>query len=278
MSNNWIVENLNNAIGTWNEKLSEIWRLLTESPQNFKDGSIWTVMVNINDALKAIGYALLVLFFLMGIMKQLNSFSDLRRPEQALKLFIRFVLAKAAVTWGLDLMMAMFTIAQGIIGKIMETSGVAGQGGTYLPESMIQTIESCGFWESVPLWAVTLIGSLIVTILSFIMIMTVYGRFFRIYIYAAIAPIPLSSFAGEETSHVGKSFMKSYAAVCMEGAIIVLACIIYSLFASTPPSVDVSATAVTQVWKYVGELIFNMLVLVGTIKLSDRVVKDMMGL
>ena len=277
-SNNWIVENLNNAIGTWNEKLSEIWRLLTESPQDFKGGSIWSVMVNINDALKAIGYALLVLFFLMGIMKQFNSFSELRRPEQALKLLIRFVLAKAAVTWGFDLMMAMFTIAQGIIGKIMETSGVSGQGGTYLPDSMIQTIESCGFWESVPLWAVTLIGSLIVTILSFIMIMTVYGRFFKIYIYAAIAPIPLSSFAGEETSHVGKSFMKSYAAVCMEGAIIVLACIIYSLFASTPPSVDISATAVTQVWKYVGELIFNMLVLVGTIKLSDRVVKDMMGL
>ena len=277
-SNNWIVENLNNAIGTWNEKLSEIWRLLTESPQDFKGGSIWGVMVNINDALKAIGYALLVLFFLMGIMRQFNSFSELKRPEQALKLFIRFVLAKAVVTWGLDLMMAMFTIAQGIIGKIMETSGVAGQGGTYLPESMIQTIESCGFWESVPLWAVTLIGSLIVTILSFIMIMTVYGRFFKIYIYAAIAPIPLSSFAGEETSHMGKSFMKSYAAVCLEGAIIVLACIIYSLFASTPPSVDISATAVTQVWKYVGELIFNMLVLVGTIKLSDRVVKDMMGL
>lgn len=278
MSNNWIVENLTNALNTWNEKLSEIWRLLTESPQNFKGGSIWTVMVNINDALKAIGYALLVLFFLMGIMRQFNSFSELKRPEQALKLFLRFVLAKAAVTWGLDLMMAMFTIAQGIVAKIMETSGVVGQGGMSLPQSMIDTIEACGFWESVPLWAVTLIGSLIVTILSFIMIMTVYGRFFKIYIYAAIAPIPLSSFAGEETSHVGKSFIKSYAAVCLEGAIIVLACIIYSLFAASPPSVDPSTTAVTQVWKYVGELIFNMLVLVGTIKLSDRVVRDMMGL
>ena len=278
MSNNWIVENLTNALNTWNEKLSEIWRLLTESPQSFKGGSIWNVMVNINDALKAIGYALLVLFFLMGIMRQFNSFSELKRPEQALKLFLRFVLAKAAVTWGLDLMMAMFTIAQGIVAKIMETSGVVGQGGMSLPQSMIDTIEACGFWESVPLWAVTLIGSLIVTILSFIMIMTVYGRFFKIYIYAAIAPIPLSSFAGEETSHVGKSFIKSYAAVCLEGAIIVLACIIYSLFAASPPSVDPSATAVTQVWKYVGELIFNMLVLVGTIKLSDRVVRDMMGL
>ena len=278
MSNNWIVENLTNALNTWNEKLSEIWRLLTESPQSFKGGSIWNVMVNINDALKAIGYALLVLFFLMGIMRQFNSFSELKRPEQALKLFIRFVLAKAAVTWGLDLMMAMFTIAQGIVAKIMETSGVTGQGGMSLPQSMIDTIEACGFWESVPLWAVSLIGSLIVTILSFIMIMTVYGRFFKIYIYAAIAPIPLSSFAGEETSHVGRSFIKSYAAVCLEGAIIVLACIIYSLFAASPPSVDPSATAVTQVWKYVGEMIFNMLVLVGTIKLSDRVVRDMMGL
>ena len=278
MSNNWIVENLTNALNTWNEKLSEIWRLLTESPQSFKGGSIWNVMVNINDALKAIGYALLVLFFLMGIMRQFNSFSELKRPEQALKLFLRFVLAKAAVTWGLDLMMAMFTIAQGIVAKIMETSGVVGQGGMSLPQSMVDTIEACGFWESVPLWAVTLIGSLIVTILSFIMIMTVYGRFFKIYIYAAIAPIPLSSFAGEETSHIGKSFIKSYAAVCLEGAIIVLACIIYSLFAASPPSVDPSATAVTQVWKYVGELIFNMLVLVGTIKLSDRVVRDMMGL
>ena len=278
MSNNWIVENINNAINTWNEKLSEIWRLLTESPEAFKGGTIWNVMVNINDALKAIGYALLVLFFLMGIMRQFNSFQELKRPEQALKLFIRFILAKAAVTWGLDLMMAMFTIVQGIIAKIMEASGVVGKGGTYLPQRMIDTIESCGFWESVPLWAVTLIGSLIVTILSFIMIMTVYGRFFKIYLYAAIAPIPLSAFAGEETSHIGKSFMKSYAAVCMEGAIIMLACIIYSLFASSPPSVDTSATAVTQVWTYVGELIFNMLVLVGTIKLSDRVVRDMMGL
>lgn len=63
-----------------------------------------------------------------------------------------------------------------------------------------------------------------------------------------------------------------------EGAIIVLSCIIFSLFASSPPVVDSSAAAVTQVWKYIGELIFNMLVLVGTIKISDRIVREMMGL
>lgn len=278
MSNNWVVENLENALDTWNGKLAEIWRLISESPESFKGGGIWDVMMNINGALKAIGYALLVLFFLMGIMRQFNSFQELKRPEQALKVFIRFVLAKAAVTWGLDLMMAMFTIVQGIIGTIMTASGITGQGAAYLPQSMIDTIESCGFWESIPLWAVTLIGSLLVWILSFIMILTVYGRFFKLYIYAAIAPVPLSTFAGEETSHIGKSFLKSFAAVCLEGAVIVLACIIYSLFAASPPSVAAGASAVTQVWTYIGELLFNMLVLVGTIKLADRVVREMMGL
>lgn len=278
MSNNWVVENLENALDTWNGKLAEIWRLISESPESFKGGGIWDVIVNINGALKAIGYALLVLFFLMGIMRQFNSFQELKRPEQALKVFIRFVLAKAVVTWGLDLMMAMFTIVQGIINTIMSASGITGQGAAYLPQSMIDTIESCGFWESIPLWAVTLIGSLLVWILSFIMILTVYGRFFKLYIYAAIAPVPLSTFAGEETSHIGKAFLKSFAAVCLEGAVIVLACIIYSLFAASPPSVAAGVSAVTQVWTYIGELLFNMLVLVGTIKLADRVVREMMGL
>jgi hypothetical protein len=278
MSNNWVVENLQNALNMWNDKLSEIWRLISESPETFKGGGIWDVMVDINGALKAIGYALLVLFFLMGIMRQFNSFQEIKRPEQALKLFVRFALAKAAITYGLDLMLAMFKIVQGIITKIMEASGFTGSQNITLPQSMIDTIESCGFWESIPLWAVTLIGSLLVWVLSFVMILTVYGRFFKMFIYVAVAPIPLATFGGEETSHIGKSFLKTFAAVCLEGSVIVLACIIYSMFASSPPSVSASASAVTQVWTYVGELLFNMLVLVGTIKLSDRVVREMMGL
>ena len=278
MSNNWIVENLENALNTWNEKMSEIWRLLTESPESFKGGSIWNVMVNINGAVKAVGYSLLVLFFVVGITRQFTSFQEIKRPEQAIKLFLRFVIAKGLVTWGLELMTAMFTVAQGIIGKIMAASGIAEQGNLYLPQEIVQAIHDCGFWESIPLWAVTLIGGLVILILSFIMILTVYGRFFKLYLYVAISPIPLSAFAGEETAHIGKGFLKSFAAVCMEGTIIVLACIIYSMFSSSPPSVNPDAEAVTQVWTYIGELIFSMLVMVGTVKMSDRVVKDMMGL
>lgn len=277
-STNWVVQNLQNALNTWNSKLGEIWTLITQSPEEFKDGTIWNVITDIHGALQAIGYSLLVLSFVVGVMKTCGNFAELKRPETAVKMFIRFILAKASISYGLELMMTLFGIVQGIAAKIMATSGLASVTETVLPKSIIQAIEDSGFWESVPLWAVTLIGSLFITVLSFIMIMTVYGRFFKVYLYTAIAPIPLSAFAGEPSSSVGKSFIKSYAAVCLEGAIIVLGCIIFSLFASSPPVVDETAAAVNQVWSYVGEIIFNMIVLVGTVKMSDRVVKEMMGL
>ena len=278
MSDNWVVQNLQNALDTWNSKLGEIWQLVTQTPETFKGGSIWNVILNIHGAIRAIGLALLVLFFVVGVMKTCGSITEVKKPEHALKLFIRFAIAKIVVTYGLDLMLSLFKIVQGVISTIIQASGLGGATSTTLPQEIITTVEKCGFFESIPLWAVTLIGGLFITVLSFIMIMTVYGRFFKLYLYTAIAPIPLSTFAGEPTQSVGKSFIKSYCAVCLEGAIIVLSCIIFSLFASSPPVVDANAAAVTQVWKYIGELIFNMLVLVGTIKLSDRVVREMMGL
>lgn len=278
MSDNWVVQNLENALETWNSKLSEIWQLLTTSPQQFKGGSIWSVMVNINGAVQAIGLALLVLFFVVGVVRTCGSFTDVKKPEHALKLFIRFAIAKGVITYGLELMLSLFDIVQGTISTIMTSAGFGTPNQTTLPAEMVTTIESCGFFESIPLWAVTLIGGLFITVLSFIMIMTVYGRFFKLYMYTALAPIPLSTFAGEPSQNVGKSFIKSYCAVLLEGAVIVLACIIFSLFASTPPVVNPDAAAVTQVWAYIGELVFNMLVLVGAVKMSDRIIREMMGL
>lgn len=277
-SDNWVVQNLVNALETWNSKLAEIWQIITQSPETFKGGDIWNVIVSINGALQAIGYALLVLFFVVGVVKTCGSFVEVKKPEHALKLFIRFAIAKGVITYGLELMMALFEIIQGVMSTIMNAAGFGQPQQTVLPEEIVTAVEDCGFFESIPLWAVTLIGGLFITVLSFIMIMSVYGRFFRLYLYTAIAPVPLAPFAGEPTQNVGKSFMKSYAAVCLEGAVIVLACIIFSVFAASPPVVDADAAAVTMVWSYIGELIFNMLVLVGAVKMADRVVREMMGL
>lgn len=239
---------------------------------------IWAVILDVHSGIQAIGLALLVLFFLTGVMKTCSSLSELKRPEQAIQLFLRFILAKGVVTYGLELMLAIFRIMQGVVATIMQSSGIGAADQATLPTEMITAIEDCGFLESIPLWAVTLIGSLLITVLSFIMILTVYGRFFKLFLYTAIAPVPLAAFAGEPTQQVGISFIKSYTGVCLEGAIIMLACVSFSLFASSRPVVDASASVVTMVWSYIAELVFNMLVLVGTIKMADHVVREMMGL
>ena len=278
MSDNWVVQNLESALTTWNGKLSEIWTLITQSPQDFKGGAIWDVVLTIHGTLQAIGYGLLVLFFVMGVMKTCGSFAELKRPEQALKVFVRFAVAKGVITYGLELMNALLSIIQGVVSSIMRSGGFGAPQETVLPQEIITAVEEAGFFESIPLWAVTLIGGLFIWVLSFMMILTVYGRFFKLFMYTAIAPIPLAAFAGEPSQSIGISFLKSYAAVCLEGAIIVLSCIIFSVFASSPPSIDPNAAAATMVWNYIAELIFNMLVLVGTVKMADRVVREMMGL
>ena len=169
-------------------------------------------------------------------------------------------------------------VVQGMVSTIITQSGSSGMSSVSLPQELIDAINNVGFWDSIPLWAVTLIGGLLITVLSFTMILTVYGRMFSLWMYAAIAPIPLSTFAGEPTSSVGKNFIRSYAGVCLQGVVIALSCIIFSAISSSPPAVDTGASVVTAVWTYVGELAFNLLVLVGAIKGCDRIAKEIMGL
>ena len=193
--------------------------------------------------------------------------------------YAHYALAQAAVTYGMELMTALFRVAQGMVDTILSSSGLTGATATALPGEMVAVIEEVGFLESIPLWAVTLLGSLFIWVLSLVMILTVYSRFFKLFIASAIAPIPLASFAGQPSSSIGAAFLKSYASICLEGCVIILACVIFSAFATSPPAMaDSTLAPATIVWNYIGETIFSMLVLVGAIKMSDRLIRELMGL
>ena len=279
ISDNWIVNILENALTDWNGKLSEIWALLTQTPQSFKGGDIWTMITGIHNAMVGIGYGLLVLFFAMGVFQSAASFRDFQRPEFALRHFIRFVLAKVAVGSCMEIMTAIFSVCGGVVATVMSGMGGSVSTAATLPGEIVTAIEGLGLLESIPLWLVSLLGSLFITVMSFILLLTVYGRFFRLYMFTALAPLPLASFAGEGTAASGKAFLKNYIGVCMEGAVIVLACLIYSAFlSSSTPAADASLPAVTMAWQYIGQLIFNMFILTGLVKGADRVVKEMLGL
>ena len=107
--------------------MTEIWTLITTAPEDFRGGSMWYVVLGINTALRAIAYALLVLFFVSGVMKTAGDFTSLKRPEGVFKIFLRFALAKAAITYSIHITTAFFQIAQGIVSTMIGSSGQIGR-------------------------------------------------------------------------------------------------------------------------------------------------------
>ena len=259
--------------------LSKMWALLTTSPQSFKGGAIWKVITTINGVLGAIGTALLVLFFTIGVIKTCGSFAELKKPETTVKVFVRFVIAKYLINNCLKLMVNFVTIVQSVISKIANSSKIGTALEFSIPSKVQATFNSIGILDgAIPIWAVCFIAHIAFIIIGIVLLLTVYGRFFRIYMYTAIAPIPLSTLAGQPTENIAKSFLKSYAGVCMQGVVIVLACVIYTAYAASMPQIDTTVQPIQMVWKYVSEVLFNMLVLLGLVKGSDRIIHDMMGL
>lgn len=273
-----IINSLNNALSMWNEKFSEIYTLIVTAPEDFRGGGIWTVIVGVYQAMRGIGIALLVLFFFAGIVKTYGSFGEIRRPEIAFQLLFRFVLAKVVVTNALGLMQQFIGIGSGVVTSVMSASGFAAGEALVLPEEITAAAEGIGIIARLGAWLLSFVCLLVVTVLSFFMLLTVYARFFKNYIMTALAPIPLAGFAGQPTASMGVAFIRSYAAVLLEGAVIVLACVIYSAYAASAPALDAGTSAQSMIFTYMGQLIFNMLVLVGTIRLADRLVRDMIGL
>jgi len=261
------------------DMLDKMWAILTTSPESFKGGTIWSIITTINGVLGSIGTALLVLFFTIGVIKTCGSFAELKKPETAVKVFIRFAIAKALIDNGLDLLVNFVTIVQGVISKITASSSIGTALEFTIPSEVQSTFEGIGILDgAIPIWAVCFIAHLAFIVIGIVLLLTVYGRFFRIYMYTAIAPIPLSTMAGQPTESIAKSFLKSYAGVCMQGVVIVLACIIFTAYAASMPEIDTTAEPLAMVWRYVSEVIFNMLVLLGLVKGSDRIIHDMMGL
>ena len=259
--------------------LDKMWSILTTSPQSFKGGGIWSVITTINGVLGAIGTALLVLFFTVGVIKTCGSFAELKKPETAVKVFIRFAISKALIDNCLSLLVDFVTIVQDVIKRITDSSSIGTALEFTIPSDVQSSFESVGILDgAIPIWAVCFIAHIAFMIIGMILLLTVYGRFFRIYMYTAIAPIPLSTMAGQPTESIGKSFLKSYAGVCLQGVVIVLACVIFTAYAASMPNMDTSLDPLRMVWAYVGEVTFNMLVLVGLVKGSDRIIHDMMGL
>ncbi len=277
----WILEIIEDCIELWNTTLSAIWGMLTQSPETFHNGAVWTAITKVFTALQGAGYGLLVLFFAMSFFKHTVSFREFRHPEQIVGYLIRFAAAKVLISQGMEIIKLIFTISGSFIGDIAEQMGGVTTIAATLPENVREAIEDSGILSQVFIYLVSLVLSAVVIVMSIKLLMTVYGRFFRIYMYVALAPLPMSTFAGELTSRHGRSYIQSLIGACLEAVVIVIACIVFSAFVSvdgTDFPLNFGDSGCGLIITYMLKVIIQMTILQGMVTAADRTVKEVFGL
>lgn len=272
---------LDHAVNMFNKFMGETWNMLTTGLEDFMGGSIWRVMSTINNGLIAGGLALLVVFTFMGVIKSTVSLAELKRPEAAVRVFVRFIFAKALITYGATFMLYVFDIVQAAVLTINRYAGTFTKAA--VPKKIAEAMdEPSAIFDpiiSILMGAVGLISWLVIVIVSIVILISVYGRFFRLYMYTAISPLMLSTLGGEPTQQVGIGFIKNYIAVCLEGVVITIACIIYISISKNPQIAEYDGDwgALLMVLEYVGNFVLYALILLFAVKGADRIAKEMMG-
>ena len=278
----WPINLINSALSLWGTAVYKIFGILQKNPSEFSESG-WNTVVALCDSLKYIATALLVLFFGVSVLKQITNIQEMRRPETVFRLIFKFVIAKTMIIYSTDILMAIAKIGVGIVKKI--TSFYNMELNNYTMASFLadyNVLEGdvlCAKWyEDVPIGIIAIIGFVIIVILSIIALITVYGRLFKLFVWAALAPIPLSSIAGESTASVGWQYLKGFIAICFEGAVIAVAIV---MFVVLSPDIKFNMLwhgTVAHFGASVVIIIFRMLLMLGIIKTSNSIVKEMTGL
>lgn len=273
-----IIENINDALDSWYENLDKVIDVVTTNPRNMGGGAVDLIVKNLYNTTEAIGISLLVLCFFIGIFGAASSMAETKRPEAVFKLLIRTGVTATLVTRGFDFMDRILDICQSLVRDLNNSVSFSN---TEVPQEIVTAVSDVGFLEKIPILIVSLLGSIAILVASFIVLLTVYGRFFKVYLYMIISPIPLATFAAKSTSQISISFIKNYIGVGLEAAVIIASIQLYKVYSTTvldSPLIDTTATASSMVWGYLTTTIFNILILVIIIKTSTSLVKEMFGL
>ena len=268
---------LQNGIDRWNDYYQKILTVLTTSP-DVAYPTVWTSMSTISNYLKVIGISLSVIFFYVGLTKSTLHFEELRRPEKFIGVFIRLAIGMGLVNYGFDLSLIILQIFQGCIVGITEIVGFGSNGAmTSIPTEIYDLANNLETGWSLGLYVLCLLGFIAMFGISLVLFLTVYVRFIKIYIYAAISPLALASLSSDETGRPARTFIVSYMTVCLQGVIIAIAFIIFSNFVSTGFVIDANASVMANLCNYLGFVLIHSLILVTTVRISDQLTKDMIG-
>lgn len=279
----WVADLLDMIFITLNATLQTVVGLLSQSPESY-NGTLYAFAQNLNVIFTSVGTALIVPFFLISLADPAH-IADIRRPESVISEFVRFGLCVAVVSnssWLLEKITAIGTslITTGWSAATAVNGGIPTLSAN---ETVKETLADVKFG----ILSITA-DTIFLLLLNFILVIAMgiailyisviaYTRFFKIYMYIAIAPIPLATFACRGTSEIGKQFLKSFCGILLQGLILVIAFLLFTMFFNNV-ELDSSAGAVGVVWKYCISVLGQLVVLITIIKSSDQLVYKMLGI
>lgn len=275
----WFLDLLNWSVQIWNQMVDAGVGLLTQSPESVSPG-LWNVMRQLNIGLQGIGYGLLVLFFLVSLFRQTTNIKDFTL-QGAMGYLLRFLGGKIAIDYCLVIMSSIISIVLDVVG-IINTSSTDMMIDT-VPQNIVDMANGMSIFDiggQLPLWLLSLIGCLITCICGILFLICVYGRFFRVYIHIALAPLGFAAFGGEVTANSGKHFLMNFFHVCLEAAVIMLAVVIckgiiggggWGIILGDDASVTI------RLANYIMQNLFAMVLLVTLTFGVNRMTKEMFG-
>lgn len=302
MKSDWVTAFLTSAMEFFTKMMNTMYDVLSINPVTYKDGAVWHVVSLISKGLLGCSVSLMVIFMFIGLLTDLGELFKNGHSNTIIWTFILFTVGAGAVYAAPYLMLLIFYIGKELIDSAM-IHKVFTTGWVELPDAIAKATDGLSLSKGFVFFLATTFAAIVIVVSCFSIMLVVYGRLFRVYMHIALSPLAVSMAASPATRPHFLAFVRSFCGVVLEGLVIVVACAIFSAFASNftvnnPTGIQAEAEADDDthpdmtasemvdsamggwmeepdgklIWTWLCEQLFLFLLMAGTIKGSDEFV------
>lgn len=193
--------------------------------------AMWGMVGNVQGIVRPVCYTIITIFFLIEFLK-MSMKIDMLKWEFLFKVMAKFVIAKACIDFGPQLMEAIYST----VAEWITTFGTSAYDPTFLDtvaRGITIALDDMGFWATIGFAITSIVPALVLLACSFIVKVIAYGRLIELYVLLAVMPIPFSFLLESEGGgNITKKYILNFAGVSLQGLLIVISCSLYQYLMS----------------------------------------------
>lgn len=310
---NWILSTLQASIAFFDAWMSQLYDVLMLDPISYQNGAIWATVSKIYDALMGPAVSILTIGFYVALIHDSGEFIKTRHFGSVVWTFILLCITASLLLGGKYILLLIFWCFKEILQAVTGPNGTnfLDLSWVELPKQVKLATSGLGATKATLFFIVVLIFALVIMVCSFTIIMVVYGRLFNIYLHLAVAPLALACGAAGPLRGTFASYLRSFVGVCLQGVVIVIVCMVFSVFANNfdfntvqtsdqqivelkedmteeefqawweqwgMDNKELEAKKAEVLWTYLSQMLFLYLIMAGMIKGADNFIHQKLNL